>query len=279
MWNQPFFAYPYLRPQMNRPKVSLGKEICTVRIIQILLVSCFIFLTFSLAISATYSLIDTENLGQTPIQIGEVLTYSVKIKGLPAGTQVTKVVEKTTLANQPVYRFRSERQTGSLLGKLYHFHDQTESYATTDQLYPLRYVKDLEDRKYRARVEIDFDHNEGTAQYTKNSKNKTLDISMGTQDDLSIVYFLRSKELEVGHIYGLAVLVKDKCEHVTLEVLRREIIKNKALGRVETLVLRTSHGYLMWLTNDEHRIPIRIEAQTPGLGKLIGVLEKVDFLD
>ena len=249
------------------------------RILQILLASCFIFLKFSLAISATYSLTDTKNLDRTPIQVGEMLTYSVKIKGLPAGTQITEVVEKTTLANQPVYRFRSERQTGSLLGKLYHFYDQTESYATTNQLYPLRYVKNLEDRKYRARVEIDFDHDKRTAQYTKNSKHKALQIPIGIQDDLSMVYFLRSKELGVGHIYGLTVLVKDKSEQVTVEVRRREVIKNKALGRVETLVLRTSHGYLMWLTNDEHRIPVRIEAQTPRMGKLIGVLEKVGFLD
>ena len=35
----------------------------------------------------------------------------------------------------------------------------------------------------------------------------------------------------------------------------------------------------MWLTNDERRIPVRIEAETPGSGKLVGVLEKIDFLD
>ena len=249
------------------------------RIIQILFVSCFIFLTFSLAISATYSLLDTKNLDQAPIQIGEVLTYSVKIKGLPAGTQVTKVVEKTMLADRPVYRFKSERQTGNLLGKLYHFHDQTESYVTTDQLYPLRYVRDLEDQKYRAHVEVDFNHGEGTAQYTKNLDNKPLNIPIGIQDDLSMLYFLRSKELQVGQTYRFPVLIKDKCEHVTLKVRRREVIKTKALGRVETLMLRTSHGYLMWLTNDEHRIPVKIEAETPRIGKLVGVLEKVDFLD
>ena len=249
------------------------------RIIQILFVSCFIFLTFSLAISATYSLLDTKNLDQAPIQIGEVLTYSVKIKGLPAGTQVTKVVEKTMLADRPVYRFKSERQTGNLLGKLYHFHDQTESYVTTDQLYPLRYVRDLEDQKYRAHVEVNFNHGEGTAQYTKNLDNKSLNIPIGIQDDLSMLYFLRSKELQVGQTYRFPVLVKDKTEQVTLEVRRREVIKTKALGRVETLVLRTSHGYLMWLTNDERRIPVKIEAETPRIGKLVGVLEKVDFLD
>ena len=245
---------------------------------QIVLVSCFIFLSFSLAISATYPLLDTKNLDQDPIQIGEILTYSVKIKGLPAGTQVTKVVKKTTLADQPVYHFRSERQTGNLLGKLYHFYDQTESYATTDRLYPLKYVRDLEDQKYRAHVEVDFDHDEGTAQYTKNSDNKGLHIPIGIQDDLSMLYFLRSKELAVGRTYKLPVLVKDKCQHVTLEVRRREVIKTKALGRVETLVLRTSHGYLMWLTNDERRIPVRIEADAR-IGKLVGALEKIDFLD
>ena len=246
---------------------------------QTLLVSCFIFLTFSLAISATDLLLDTENLDGDPIQIGEVLTYSIKIKGLPAGTQVTKVVEKTTLADRPVYRFTSERQTGNLLGKLYHFQDRTESYVTTDRLYPLRYIKNLEDQKYRARVEVDFDHSGGKAQYTKNLENKALDIPVGIQDDLSMVYFLRSKQLQVGQTYRLPVLVRDKCKHVTLEIRRREVIKTKALGRVETLVLRTSHGYLMWLTNDERRIPVRIEAETPGIGKLIGILEKVDFPD
>ena len=249
------------------------------RVIQILFVSCFIFLTFSLAISATYSLLDIKNIDQTPIQVGEVLTYSVKIKGLPAGTQVTKVVEKTTLADQPVYRLRSERQTGSLLGKLYHFHDQTESYVTTNQLYPLKYVRDLEEQKNRWHIEVDFNHDEGTAQYTKNSDSKALDIPIGTQDDLSMLYLLRSKELQVGHTYAFPVIVKDKCEHVTLEVRRREVIKTKALGRVETLMLRTSHGYLMWLTNDEHRIPVKIEAGTPRMGKLVGELEKIDFLD
>ena len=248
------------------------------RFAQILLVSCFIFLSFSLAISATYSLLNTKNLDQDPIQIGEILTYSVKIKGLPAGTQITKVVEKTTLADQPVYRFRSERQTGSLLGKLYHFQDQTESYATTDQLYPLKYVRDLEEQKGRWHIEVDFDHDKGTAQYTKNSDNKALKLPIGIQDDLSMLYFLRSKELQVGQTYGLPVLVKDKCEHVTLEVHRREVIKTKALGRVETLMLRTSHGYLMWLTNDERRIPVRIEAEAR-IGKLVGVLEKIDFSD
>ena len=93
-----------------------------------------------------------------------------------------------------------------------------------------------------------------------------------------MVYFVRLKELTVGQTYTLPVLVKDKPQNVTLIIYRREVMKTEALGRVETLALRTSHGYLMWLTNDKRRIPVRIEANTQ-VGRLTGTLEKVDFVN
>ncbi len=249
------------------------------RAIKILLFSCFMFLSFSLTVLTTYSLLETANLDWDPIRVGETLTYNVKIARLPAGTQVTKVVEETVLNGQPVYYFTSERETGSVFGKLYHFRDWIASYVTTDQLYPLRHLKDLEDGKYRAHVEVDFDHGRGMAQYTKNQHNKALEIPIGIQDELSMVYFLRSKKLRVGQTYRFPVLVRDKCQQITLTIHRREMVKTKALGCVETLVLRTSHGYLMWLTNDDRRIPVRIEAEIPVIGKLVGTLEKVDFIN
>ena len=64
----------------------------------------------------------------------------------------------------------------------------------------------------------------------KNSDNKTLDIPIGTQDDLSMVYFLRSKQLQVGHTYAFPVIVKDKCEHVTLENPPSRSDKNQGIG-------------------------------------------------
>ena len=245
------------------------------RLIRILLFSCFLFLNFSLTVLTTYSLLETANLNQPPVRVGEILTYNVKIAGLSAGTQITKVVKETMLDGHPVYYITSETQSGSVFGKLYHFRDWTESYITTDQLYPLKHVKDLEDRKYKARVEVDFDHGKGTAQYSKNQHKKPLKISVGIQDELSMIYFLRSKQLKVGQTYRFPVLVRDKPQNVDLTIYRREVIKTEALGHVETLALRTSHGHLMWLTNDDRRIPVRIEADIP-VGKLVGTLEKIE---
>jgi len=91
-----------------------------------------------------------------------------------------------------------------------------------------------------------------------------------------MVYFVRSKDLKVGQTYTFPVLIKDAVQDVVLTAYRREMMKTEALGRVETIALRTSHGYLIWLTNDERRFPVRIEAETRS-GKLVGTLKSVDF--
>jgi len=234
-------------------------------------------LSFSLT-ALTFPLLEATNLEPLPIRVGEILTYSVKIVGLPAGKQITKVAQETMLNGYHVYHLTSESQTDGVFAKLYHFRDWKESYVTTDHLYPVRHVKTLEDRKYRAQVKVDFDLDQGIAQYSKNRNSKSIEIPIGIQDELSMVYFVRLKQLKVGQTYMFAVLVKDKPQDVTLTIDRREVMKTEALGRVETLVLRTSHGYLMWLTNDKRRIPVRIEADTP-FGRLTGTLEKVDFVN
>ena len=249
------------------------------RFAKTLLFVCFlIWPNFSLMALATLPLLKSEDLEQCPIKVGEILTYNVKIAGLSAGKQVTQVVKETTLNGQQVYHLTSESQTDSLFAKLYHFRDWKESYVTTSQLYPVRHVKSLEDRKYRAHVEIDFDGENGIAQYSKNKNHKVIEVPIGIQDELSMVYFLRSKQLKVGQSYNFPILVKDRTREARLTIYRREMMKTEALGRVETMALRTSHGYLIWLTNDNRRIPVRIEAETR-IGKLIATLERVDFVD
>ena len=247
------------------------------QLFRILLSTVLLALSHSAVGLATHSLIETAELEQRPVLVGERLTYSVKVAGLSAGKQVTQVVGEMTLDGQSVYHVTSERQSGSMFGKMYHFRDWVESYMMTECLYPLKHVKEIEDRSYKARVEVSFDHFAGQAQYTKNDRRHPIEVPVGIQDELSMLYFLRSKELKVGQTYSFPVLIRDKAENVKLEVYRRQVLKTEALGRVETIALRTSHGYLMWLTNDNRRVPVRIEAELP-IGKLVGTLEKLEFV-
>ncbi|MDE0301493.1 MAG: DUF3108 domain-containing protein [Candidatus Poribacteria bacterium] len=238
--------------------------------------TCLALLCLRLSASTQQSLLDAPDIEPYPVRVGEILTYTVKIAGISAGKQVTEVVDRTTIDGHDVYRLTSESRTNSLFAKFYHFQDLKESYITTDQFYPIRFSKNLEDRSYRAHVRVNFFCEGGAAEYTKNEACKRIKAPVGTQDELSMVYFVRSKDFKVGQTYTFPVLIKDAVQDVVLTAYRREVMKTEALGRVETIALRTSHGYLIWLTNDEHRFPVRIEAETRR-GKLVGTLKSVDF--
>ena len=64
---------------------------------------------------------------------------------------------------------------------------------------------------------------------------------------------------------------------VTIRVTRGDVLKVKGLGRVRTLVVTTSHGYQLWLTDDPRHIPVRIEAEAK-MGKMKANLEKIEFV-
>ena len=137
-------------------------------------------------------------------------------------------------------------------------------------LSPVRFRNQLRDQKYRATVAIDFGAE--TAAYEKISRLKpkssqkreikVLEIPVGTQDELSMLYFLRSKQLTVGKTYFFPVIVKGKVQKVTLTVEGREKVNNKKLGNVETLVLQTSTGGRFWFTDDERRLLVKADTKS-----------------
>ena len=188
---------------------------------------------------------------------------------MPAGKRTDWIIKEEIMNGKDVYRIQSEMKTRALF-RLYKFRSQQETYLNPTTLSPVRFQNYVQDRKYRATVKIDF--RESEAGYEKVSRPKpkapqkreakVLEIPPGTQDELSIIYFLRSKQLALGETYFFPLLVKGKVLKATLTVERREFVKNKKLGNVRTLVLRTSEGGRFWITDDERRLPVKIETES-----------------
>jgi hypothetical protein len=133
------------------------------------------------------------------------------------------------------------------------------------------------DRKYEANIHIDFDIDSGKVRLSKNQqKLPDLEAPAGIQDELSMLYLFRMKELKVGEIYTFPALIGTKIVEIQVKVVKREKF-DTILGNLETIVLRSSHGYMVWITDDERRIPVRIEADTK-IGKLVGDLKKIDYI-
>lgn len=251
---------------------------------------CVMHLTFlclllgTLAVNeSTTSLVETANISPQPLRVGEKLTYNISWKKIPAGKRTDWIAKEEMLNGASVYHIRSESKTGALF-RFYSFRNKQSTYLNPSTLFPVHFQNQVWDRKYRATVTIDFREDE--AAYEKISQRnpksaekreaKTIKMPVGTQDELSTVYFLRSKHLTLGETYFFTVIAKGKVMKATLTVERRGVIKNKVLGTVSTLVLRTSKGDRFWVTDDERRIPVKMEAESK-FGAFKAVLTNIEF--
>ena len=228
------------------------------------------------------SLVDAENIVPNPLQVGEKLTYNISWKRLPAGKRTDWIVEEKGVDGAGVYRIQSEMKTRALF-RPYKFQNQQETHLNPTTLSPVRFQNYVQDRKFQGVVKVNF--REGEADYERISRPnpkapqkreaKVLEIPPGTQDELSMIYFLRSKQLALGETYFFPLIAKGKVLKATLTVERREVVKNKKLGNVRTLVLRTSEGGRFWITDDARRLPVKIETESK-IGALKATLTNVE---
>jgi len=233
-----------------------------------------LFICFVTTASGAQSLLDQPMVEKYSLREDEVLEYSVKVKGISAGTQILLVDGKITLDGYEVYHVESISKVRKLFNIFYPFSNHSESFIHSSNFYPLYFSKRVRDGGYNGSTSIDFDIVEQMARIVRNEKRTELRIPPGIQDELSVIYFLRAKEMQVGRKYEFPALVGTEAIRATVEVLRIEELKT-AIGTLKTIVVKTTMRDLtVWITNDSARIPVKIEAKTK-LGKLVSKLKKI----
>ena len=220
-------------------------------------------------------LLDQPAVEDCALRTGEVLKYSANLKGIPAGIQILQVNGKKKLDGYEVYHVESLSKVGSLFSIFYPFNNRSESFIDSKSFYPIHYRRNLRDGGYSGSTFVDFDQVNQVARIVKDQKRIELDIPIGIQDELSVIYLLRTKDIEVGRKYEFPALIGTKPLKASVSVLRTERIKT-ALGTLKTIVVKTiPKGFTMWLTHDAARIPVRIEANTK-IGKLVFNLKEMN---
>ena len=202
-----------------------------------------------------------------------MLEYDVKIRCIPAGKQTLKVNGKKTLDGYEVYHVESSSEANRFFFTLYPFNNQIDSFIHSEYLYPIHYKKKVRDGGYRGSTSVDFDPIGQTAKVVKNKKKTEVHVPAGVQDELSMIYLLRTRELEVGKDYDFPALIGTRSLNVNVKILRIEKLKT-ALGTLKTILVKAlPRDITMWLTHDSARIPVRIEAKTK-IGNLVSVLKE-----
>ena len=217
------------------------------------------------------SLVESPNTSSHSLRVGEKITYNISVKKISAIRRTDWIVKEESMNGETVYHIQSIMKPRALF-KFYKLDKQEETYLNPTTLIPVRYRNQSQDKKGTATVTIDF--REETAAYEKISRPKpkspeerevkVLEIPSGTQDDLSVLYYLRSKQLTVGKTYFLPMIKEGEVEKVIFTVEGGERIKNKKLGTVETIILQFSTGGRYWFTDDERRLLVKAKTIRDG---------------
>tara|TARA_R110000744_G_scaffold116711_4_gene218254 strand:+ start:4319 stop:5146 length:828 start_codon:yes stop_codon:yes gene_type:complete len=216
---------------------------------------------------------NTENT--SAFKIGEWLKFRIHYGFLNA-SYATLQVKSHELDGVPVYHVVGNGKTTGFASIFFKVDDTYESYFDKKDGKPYKFIRKIDEGGYTKDIEVNFDHNKDIAVLNDKKKDKKFNFTIqeGIQDLVSAFYFLRNnykvEELVEGESIELNLLYDDDgVFKFKLKYLGKEVLRTK-YGKVECLrfrpyvqsgrVFKEQESLSLWVSNDNNRIPIRIQA-------------------
>lgn len=219
---------------------------------------------------------------ELPFAKGEELFYQAEFKrALLRGVDVGEfrfsakpVPAKSNGASDPLQLIADVVSKGfftKLAG--FRFHQHVESSVNPERFSALR-TKKLDEQGKRVRIsEALFDYEKRIVTWTERDPNQnqpprvtSLDFTEPIQDVLSMIYFLRTQNLEVGKSFEIPVTDSGRVFRLTVAVTERKRI-NTVLGRLYAVrvepaifgqdrMIRSDGKLSIWITDDSRHLPV-----------------------
>ncbi len=243
-------------------------------------IALIFFLFFSLVIGCP-------ELKAYPFQVGEKLTYTVKLAGIPVGEQTLEVKDIVQINEHFAYHLSSRVETSGPIGRLFPLDDRRESFIDTDTLYPCKITIYYEKGGNLLKdwtIEIDQESGVALIRDNENKQEETRLLPSPTFDIPSLIYWLRTRELGVGKVFSLFLLEDSHLEsrqekigrEVQVRVVKKEEIRIHDLTYLAFLCSEVGLDKIkVWFSVDEGHLPIKIQIGT-GLGALTAYLTKIE---
>ncbi len=236
-----------------------------------------------------------------PFERGEELVYQAEFsRALLRGADVAEFRFKSTSeyisrgADDPVVL----HLTGDVVSKGlfpriagFKFHQHVESVAVAEPFRVLHTSK-VEEQGKRSRVlEAVFNHETRKAVWTERNPNPgsiSIDFSEPIQDVLTVIYFLRTRTLNVGDTFDVPVSDAGRVFRLSVKAVERKEL-NTVLGKVKTIrvepalfgdtaLVRARGALSIWVTEDDRHLPVRAQLKVD-VGTFDIKLKRVSYLE
>ena len=212
--------------------------------------------------------------------INKKLNYQLEFKKMRAGKGYI-LVERDTLFNKSILKLRSNIQTNNFFDLFYRIRDDITIYMDKFDYSLLRVNNKISEGKFKKNYTSDIDIN-----LMKISNQKgSLSISDKVYSPLSIIFSLREKLLNLGNIYHYTTYSMGKLKNINISIIGKEVI-DRSYGTYNTIivspesldsssVLKNNGDMKIWYTDDDNRIPVRIEIKI-NYGSIVLSLEDIE---
>jgi len=223
------------------------------------------------------------------INSNELLVYSAsyEVSGLMTNiAQVTLKTESINTSKSTYLHFSLEAATYSKWDSYFKVRDLYESYVNPVTLKPSMYKRNVLEGNYTKTEKYLFNPGVKTINSTSKKNNhpeikSSVNISSSTQDVVTLLYKIRTVDFgkfKPGQLISYIIIFDNKEIPVYIKYLGKETVSAGNLGKREcfkisigakTNKLKGTDKNLIWLTNDNRKIPCQIKFSIPvGVGQL-----------
>ena len=170
--------------------------------------------------------------------------------------------------NEDVYHVVGEGSTNPKYDWIFKVRDRYESYFTTTDLQPVKFVRNINEGNYKKHEEITFNRKTNTA-ITNDGVFATPEK---VQDIVSALYYLRNinyDQYQPGDKIPFSMFLDNKVYNMYIHYIGKETIKTK-FGKFNTIKIKPlllqgnvfdgGEKMTAWITDDSNHILLRLES-------------------
>lgn len=218
----------------------------------------------------------------TSFQAGEKLTYSIHYNWgaiwMAAGEAVFSVQQENYKGRQ-AYHFLGTGTSYPKFDWFFKVRDRYEAWSDTNDLRPLRFIRDSHEGPVDIYNDCVFDHRRKMAYTGSRGKNGALrldsvKIPPCSNDVLTAIYFSRCIDFsryKPGDTIPLTLVLENKVYPVFIRYIGKEDLKAGELGTfrcikfrallIEGTIFSAGEKMTVWVTDDKNRIPVYVETE------------------
>lgn len=201
--------------------------------------------------------------------VGERLVFDVNYGFITAGEAVLEVPALDSVAGRKCFRIEFRVNSLPSFSWIYRVEDRYVTYIDVATIAPWKFEQHVREGSYRRDFIAEFDQRRNVARTSEG----TYPVPPYVHDILSAFYYVRTidyRPLKAGDQVLLSNFSKDKTYDLVVRVLGRQQLE-VAAGTFNTVVIeplvreggliKTEGRIVVWLTDDERKIPIRVNTK------------------